>query len=138
MNHFMLPKMLANEEKPARFGIHAMEVLVNELMELGAQRSRLRGMAFGAGAINPALGSTVAAQNGAFAKHFLAREHIPLVCERLGGIKPREVYLQTNTGQAFVRSVEADRVDSIKRAEVAAYARKTSATREFNPDDALF
>jgi chemotaxis protein methyltransferase CheR len=138
MNHFMLPKMLANDEHPARFGIHAMEVLVNEMMQLGAHRSRLRGMAFGAGAINPALGSTVAAENGAFVKQFLARERIPLVCERLGGVKPREVYLQTDTGQAFVRSVEADRVDSIKRAEVAAYVQNVPVPQEFNPDDALF
>jgi chemotaxis protein methyltransferase CheR len=88
MNHFMLPKVLDDERGSARFGIHAMELLINELMQLGAQRARLRGMAFGGASVNRALGSTVAQQNADFVRQFLTREQIPLVCERLGGEKP--------------------------------------------------
>jgi chemotaxis protein methyltransferase CheR len=138
MNHFMLPKMVQREEATARFGVHAMEVLINELMQLGAQRPRLKAMAFGAGAVNRALSSTVAAQNGAFVRQFLAKEQIPLVCERLGGSAPREVYLRTDTGDAFVRAVEPGRVEQLSKSELAAYTRKPEEPRTFNPDDALF
>jgi chemotaxis receptor (MCP) glutamine deamidase CheD len=138
MNHFMLPKMVQAEEASARFGVHAMEVLINELMHLGAQRARLKAMAFGAGAVNATLSSTVAAQNGAFVRQFLAKEQIPLVCERLGGNVPREVYLRTDTGEAFVRKVEARRAAQLSKTELAAYAHKPEEPNTWSPDDALF
>jgi len=139
MNHFMLPKVVqAEEEACARFGVHAMEVLINDLMQRGAQRSRLQAMAFGAGAVNRALSSTVAAQNGAFVRQFLAKEQIPLVCERLGGSAPREVYLRADTGDAFVRAVEPSRIAQLSKRELAAYAREPQAAKAWSPDDALF
>ncbi|MET0389279.1 MAG: CheR family methyltransferase [Polyangiales bacterium] len=138
MNHFMLPKVVQEAQGSARFGIHAMELLINELMQLGAQRARLRGMAFGAAAVNRMLTSTVAAQNGAFVRQFLAREQIPLVCERLGGERPREVYLRTDTGEAFVRNVEPNRAAQLQNSELLAYARKPEEQSAFKPEEVLF
>lgn len=138
MNHFMLPRVLHDERGSARFGIHAMELLINQLMQLGAQRSRLRAMAFGAGNINRALAGAVSAQNGEFVRSFLAKEQIPLVCERLGGDTPREVYLRTDTGEAYVRIVETNRVGALQRSEQAAYAHAPSESPVFDPDQALF
>ena len=96
-------------------------------------------MAFGAGAINRALSSTVAAQNGAFVRHFLAKEGIPLVIERLGGNSPREVYLRTDTGEAFVRQVAPASLAQLEQREASAYQKPIEEVEKpFNPDDALF
>lgn len=141
MNHFMLPRVVGSDDNPARFGVHAMELLVNELMGMGAQRSRLRANAFGAGAVNKHLTSTVAAQNGLFVKQFLARENIPLVSERLGGSAPREVLLRTDNGDCYVRNISNDQAALMERQEVAAYEAGTAESIvpvAFNPDDALF
>lgn len=143
MNHFMLPRDVGNEDNPARFGVHAMELLVNELMEMGAERTRLRAHAFGAAAVNKNLTSSVAAQNGVFIKQFLAREGIPLVSDRLGGSLPREVILNTESGDCFVRTISHQQAELMEKQEVAAYEAGTplSSLRPpapFNVDDALF
>jgi chemotaxis protein methyltransferase CheR len=139
MNHFMLPRVLGSEDNPARFGVHAMELLVNELMHLGAQRNRLRATAFGAGTVNKTLISTVAAQNGAFVRQFLAQEGIPLVSERLGGNVPREVIFRTDTGECFVRKISPSAAaDTVQ--DIEAYERQTvpPPAPDWTPDDALF
>jgi len=140
MNHFMLPKNQQAEGNTARFGVHAMELLINELMQQGAERPRLRAMVFGAAAVNKTLTSKVAAQNASFVRQFLAQEKIPIVCERLGGVAPREVYLRTDTGEAFVRNVKAQNAVQLQRTEIEAYVRPAAPakTEEFNPDEALF
>ena len=138
MNHFMLPRVLDDAQGSARFGIHAMELLINGLMRLGAERRNLRAMAFGAGAVNRALASKVATLNGEFVREFLRREHIPLTAERLGGEQPREVYLRTDTGEAFVRRVAPSRLLPLSQHELLAYAQRTEASPPFDPEDALF
>jgi len=139
MNHFMLPRVTSNEDNSARFGVHAMEVLINELMRLGADRARLVAKAFGAAAVNTALTSTVAAQNEAFVRQFLKREGIPLLGARLGGKQPREVILNTETGEVQVRLVEnAQRADTVRQAETVAYQSLPPPPPAFNPDDVLF
>jgi chemotaxis receptor (MCP) glutamine deamidase CheD len=138
MNHFMLPKVAQPEGNSARFGVHAMEVLINELMHLGADRQRLRAMVFGAGAVNRNLSSKVAQQNGAFVRQFLAQEKIPIIAERLGGEEPREVVLRTDTGEAFVRRVKAQKAVQLQKTELAAYSQPVKQPDTFNPDDALF
>ena len=42
MNHFMLPARTLNEGASARYGVHAMELLINEIMKRGGDRRRLR------------------------------------------------------------------------------------------------
>ena len=45
MNHFMLPDAGGDSNNPlnasARYGTYAMEILINQLLKLGAQRSNL-------------------------------------------------------------------------------------------------
>jgi chemotaxis protein methyltransferase CheR len=107
MNHFMLPE--GNDpQMPARFGVNAMELLINQLMAAGADRSRLRAKAFGgAQVLGGRLGCEVAERNAAFVRSFLAMERIPLVSERFGGTNALEVEFQTDSGRAFLRQRES-------------------------------
>ena len=60
MNHFMLPTVnkLAGEFEQvqgmaAKYGVHAMEILINELVKLGAKKERLNAKVFGGGKVVP-------------------------------------------------------------------------------------
>jgi chemotaxis protein methyltransferase CheR len=122
MNHFLLPDT-SHDDGPmeARYGVHAMERLINDLLALGARRSRLKAKVFGASQIGT-FQSNVQARNATFVREYLKKESIPVVAERLLGNRPLEVQLRTDTGQAFVRLVNAHHGD-LARQEMAA-ARK--------------
>lgn len=53
MNHFMLPGDTATAASPwtasARFGVYAMELLINDMIRIGADRTRLVAKVFGGG-----------------------------------------------------------------------------------------
>lgn len=107
MNHFLLPDGDAAMQMPSRYGVHAMELLINEIMQQGGDRRRLVGKAFG-GAHSPSLGEAgrrVAESNAAFVRRFLQVEGIPLLAERLGGQQPLEVRFETQSGRARVRAL---------------------------------
>jgi chemotaxis protein methyltransferase CheR len=111
MNHFMLPGRGAEDAPepvrtaPARFGVHAMELLINALLRLGADRRRLAAKVFGAGHVLRSTARGVADANAQFALEFLATEGISVVAQRLGGESPTMVYFHTDTGKALVRVV---------------------------------
>jgi chemotaxis protein methyltransferase CheR len=113
MNHFLLPDSADASGDPARFGAHAMEMLINALMKLGADRRRLEAKLFGGGNV---LGSvarrpTVGERNAEFAREFLRREGIPLKAERLLSDCGTEVRFWPHAGRAFVRDIATTLLD---------------------------
>lgn len=113
MNHFLLPDSADAGADPARFGVHAMEMLINALMKMGADRRRLEGKLFGGGNV---LGSvaqrpTVGERNSTFAREFLAKERIPLVAERLQSDCGTEVRFWAHTGRVFIRDISTSLLD---------------------------
>lgn len=106
MNHFMLPDSSAEGEHPgsARYGVHAMELLLNRLAKMGAVRSRLEAKVFGGGAVIAHMTSSeVGRRNAAFVLQFLETEGIPVVARDLEGIYPRKVYFFPRQGRVLVR-----------------------------------
>jgi chemotaxis protein methyltransferase CheR len=107
MTHFMLPCHPTNSDISARYGINAMELLINEIMKLGGDRRRLCAKVFG--------GANVMAQtnwpwdvgkrNIEFIRRFLRTDRIPIVAERLGGKKPMRVFFITSSGKAYVKEI---------------------------------
>ncbi len=133
MNHFLLPE---SDAAGARFGVHAMEILINKLMALGASRRRLVAKAFGAANVSVARLLPVAAQNATFVREYLKREGIPLVSERLGGVAPRSITFDTATGTVWVLPV--GKAAAIARGEVAALRTTAVPVTPFVIEDALF
>ncbi|HYU16589.1 MAG TPA: chemotaxis protein CheD [Candidatus Acidoferrum sp.] len=122
MNHFLLPSSETDPAASARYGIHAMELLINEIMRLGGDRRRLKAKLFGASSVLDLAASNVPARNAAFAREFLVTEGIPLVAERLEGDRPLEIHFFTDTGRALVRtlvSASAIRAEEERAARVA-------------------
>jgi chemotaxis protein methyltransferase CheR len=107
INHFMLPDGLDERSMPTRFGVNAMEVLINDLLKIGADRRRLQAKAFGAAHVlsDVGLSPDVPRKNAKFIKEFLTAEGIPLVSSRLGGSAPVEVVFTTDTARALIRAL---------------------------------
>ncbi len=77
MNHFLLGEPGAdapvNPADMQRYGVHAMELLINALMKHGAQRTRLRGHLYGGANIVAGLGG-IGTKNAQFARNFMQTE----------------------------------------------------------------
>jgi chemotaxis receptor (MCP) glutamine deamidase CheD len=118
MNHILLPGRCESDNRPSRCGVHAMELLINAIMSRGGDRRRLVAKAFGAGNVVASLQSpTIGEQNAAFVRSFLATERIPLVAQRLGGLRPVQVTFRTDTGKATVHTLDGSRLPTILNAE---------------------
>jgi chemotaxis receptor (MCP) glutamine deamidase CheD len=119
INHFMLPDGLDDGDLPTRYGVNAMEMLINEIAKLGGDRRRLQAKAFGAAhvLVKAGLSPEVPRKNARFIKEFLEAEGIPLVSQRLGGSAPVEVLFHTADGRALVRALGANIADTLVREE---------------------
>lgn len=112
MNHFMLPDSTASgfdlHGESARYGVYAMELLINELIKTGARKERLKAKVFGAGNVMASLSSSnVGERNAEFVMRFLDTEHIPVLAADLHDIWPRKVYLFPTTGRVLVRKLKS-------------------------------
>ncbi|MEQ1772752.1 MAG: chemoreceptor glutamine deamidase CheD [Burkholderiales bacterium] len=107
MNHFMLPDRSGSHSvvsEPARYGAHAMEMLINNLLRMGANRERLVAKVFGAGRVLPGM-SDVGARNAQFALDYLSREGITVTAKDVGGNHARKVYFFVETGRVLVKEI---------------------------------
>lgn len=106
MNHFLLASSSDTEKSNSlRYGVHAMEMLINDLLKKGAKRSGLRAKLFGGANMASNLGD-IGASNARFAKQFLATEDIPCLAESLGGTNARRVLFRPTLGQVRQMIVE--------------------------------
>jgi chemotaxis protein CheD len=98
---------LVSEE--ARYGIHAMELLINDLLRNGANRALLRAKVFG-GSTMIKLGKPstfdVPKMNIRFAFEFLDTERIPVDSYSVGGGSPRRIYFFPRTAKVLQRFTE--------------------------------
>lgn len=121
MNHFLLPgtdsgaqqRML--EGDAMRFGVHAMELLVNGLLGRGAQRHRLQAKLFGGARMIKGL-TDIGELNATFAERFLKAEGIAIAGGSLRGEQGRRIQFWPVTGRAR-QVLLAKETASIMRAE---------------------
>jgi chemotaxis protein CheD len=109
MNHILLPGRpnLNNFDSSARYGINAMELLINRIMNLGGDRKALVAKVFGGGHVISAISraNSVGTRIGEFVKDFLKNERIEIVSQDLGGEKIRKVFFHTDSGDVFVKGI---------------------------------
>ena len=118
LNHFMLPDGGQDQSNPlgesARYGVYAMEILINQLLKMGANRNNFEAKVFGGGAV--LRGFTVAnvgERNAEFVQKFLKTEKIPIVAQYLLDIYPRKVYFFPSTGLVRVKKLKQVHNDTI-------------------------
>ncbi len=112
MNHFMLPSGGGDADSPAsasmRYGTQAMEILINQLLKAGAQRSNLEAKVFGGGRVLSGMNAlNVGERNAAFVKDYLRAEKIAVAASDLNDIHPRKVAYFPRTGKVLVKKLES-------------------------------
>jgi len=133
MNHFMLPEGLHEADSPlsssARYGVYAMEILINELIKLGARRERLEAKVFGGGnVLRGFTANNVGERNADFVLDFLKTENIPVLARDLVGIFPRKVYFFPHDGKVMVRKLRSLHNGTIIKRE-GDYSQRLQSTR---------
>ena len=123
MNHFMLPEG-DSADASGRYGSYAMELLINQMMKLGARRETLQAKIFGGGQVMANFTTmNVGERNTRFVQDYLATERIPIVSEDVLDIYPRKVVFFPVTGKAMVK-----RLAHAHPAALAQEARGNAAT----------
>ena len=106
MNHFMLPDEHAGSrgasDLATRYGLNAMEQLINGIMKNGGCREDLKVKIFGGGRMIPTMGD-VGARNIEFVRRYLREEGFEILSEDVGSVYPRKVNFHPTTGRAFVK-----------------------------------
>jgi len=118
MNHFLLAEPDEDQYVDAvaaqRYGVHAMELLINEMLQAGADRRRLRGHLYGGANLHAGM-RAIGTSNAEFAIRFLRDEGIPLMARNLGGTSARRVDFQPAHGRARCRIVQDSVADELPR-----------------------
>ncbi len=111
MNHFLLPgeAHLGQFNNSARYGINAMEHLINRIVELGGVRKRLQAKLFGGGHVLAVVSKEygVGDKNIKFAREYLANEKIRIISEDVAGEDTRRIYLEANSFNMFLKRSRA-------------------------------
>jgi len=124
MNHFMLSNpryarnMPLNISEAGRYGIHAMDLLINAMMARGTNRLLLRAKIFGgATIINPEPAQDnffcVGQVNCRFICEYLNKEGIPIDAMDIGGNFGRVIHFSNGDFSVHRRIVDARRSDKV-------------------------
>lgn len=128
MNHFLLAykkhayNMSVIDTQEGRYGINAMELLINEMMAKGANKANFKAKCFGGGdvlRIRGELGGrkSVGGVNIEFIRKFLKNENIPMVSSALGGDFGRNVHFVGSDFSVYVKMIGDARQSKLEREE---------------------
>jgi chemotaxis protein CheD len=121
MNHFMLPEGVGDS---GRYGSYAMELLINEMMKRGANRTSMEAKVFGGGAVVSGMNSmNVGERNTRFVIDYLQTERIPIVSKDVMEIYPRKVCFLPASGKAMVKRLASTHPDTFVAQDRAAAQR---------------
>lgn len=131
MNHILLPGRadLKKFNVAARYGVNAMELLINEMMKQGAKRTRLQAKVFGGAHML----AGISRENGVgekiytFVLDFLNNESIPVLSMDVGGTDSRKIYLYSDTGVVYLKRIHKSYQQRI--AEYEDYEKKRLARK---------
>ena len=117
MNHFLLADFGQNQSDDLKYGVNAMELLINKVLQAGGDRRRLQAKLFG-GARMTDHSRDIGQNNAKFALDFIGREGIPCTSQSLGGDKARRVQFSPSTGAARQMQIAgpAPEVEVVRRA----------------------
>lgn len=126
MNHFMLPikgddvgaiNWQQDNSYTCRYGLWAMEFLINNVIKFGGRRDRLKAKIFGGGKVLEGMSMDVGQKNIDFALQYLTNEGIEIVSKDVGGPWPRKILFFPDTAKVFVKKLYSTHNDTIERRE---------------------
>lgn len=110
LNHFMLPGSIDSKrgfnQESAKYGLFAMEILVNELLKRGANKRNLTAKVFGGGhVLHASTAGNVPRSNVEFAIEFLQTEGIPIKASDVGGTQARKLFFYPTTAKVLLKRI---------------------------------
>ncbi len=105
INHYMLPLWNGDGLASPRYGNIAIEKLIAKMLDIGAERSRLRAKVFGGGDVLKVTSAfmNIGARNVVLAQDVLREEKIPIISADTGGQNGRKLLFNTRTGVVLVK-----------------------------------
>lgn len=105
INHFILPQ--GGAAPSARYGNHALPMLLTRVLEIGARRETLLGCVFGGASVLPGtpVGPTLGNRNVAEAFEFLERNGIAVLRHDVEGRQGRKLTFRTADGTTLIRKL---------------------------------
>ncbi len=121
LNHFMLARCKqtsASGHDSMLYGITAMDVLLDQLLEAGARFENLEAKVFGGATMLESMVKTdIGERNAEFVLDYLRKRNIPLLARDLGGQHARKIYYFPSTGQVLLKRLTELRNDTIVQRE---------------------
>lgn len=124
LNHFMLPGEMRKGglvvDPNARYGMYAMELLINELMKLGLRKARMKAKVFGGGSVLRLPGEAsnrIPRGNIEFAFEYLREESIPVLASDVGGRQARKIFFFPRTGRVLLKRIAGPSIADVEREE---------------------
>ena len=134
MNHFLLPGEIGTQSTSMRYGVNAMELLVNGLLKHGGDRTRFKVKLYGGAKMFEGRAS-IGEKNIQFARWYVQSEGFSLAEEDLGGDRGRKIRFWPTTGRVQ-HSLMSDAPPDEK--EIVAKPRKPAAPEKPIGDIELF
>lgn len=140
MNHFLLPSDERAYSKgqtgvitcETRYGPHAMELLISQLLAKGASRSHLQMKVFG-GAQMLGKQSAIGEKNAHFILHYAKQENLQVASYDLGGVEPRRILFDPMSGRVLLKRIPFAEVDQLE----ANYASQLKRSAQFDAPDEM-
>lgn len=111
MNHMLITSRTERDARCDAAGVHAMELLINDLLKSGAKRTRFQAKVFGGAQMVRGL-SGIGAVNCAFTLDYLERENIVCVSQSLGGNAARQLRFWPVLGAVRQKVVKETTMDT--------------------------
>ncbi len=122
LNHYLLPDGIPGDEANTRYGIHAIPMLIDECIRLGANRSKLQAKVYGGGNVISVaqLGDSIGKRNIEVAEQMLKEFRIPILERNVAGESARTIKVNTATF-AVLHSTPKDVANGEKSVDVSGF-----------------
>lgn len=135
MNHFLISSPISDRQvfssDAGRYGIHAMELLINSMLKLGAKRQSLKAKCFGGADILEIQHTKIGRKNIAFVRDFLTIEKIPLIGSDMGANVGRLIHFFGEDYSVYVkRNDKKSQKQIIRNSEQRYYEKLTNESND--------
>ncbi|HMB20097.1 MAG TPA: chemotaxis protein CheD [Spirochaetota bacterium] len=124
LNHFMLPGRISSvdifEDRSAKYGITAINTLIDEMVKKGAHRKDIVAKIFGGGSVleYEKRTNTIPMDNIRLARIMLEMEDIPIIQSDVGGKYTRKLLLDVLSGKVYCRRTTNKKImEKVKKEE---------------------
>lgn len=131
LNHFMLPGRISRvdifEDRSAKYGITAINTLIEEMEKKGAKRKDIVAKLFGGGSVleYEKRTNTIPMDNIRLARIMLEIEDIPIIQSDVGGKYTRKLLMDVQTGKVYCRRTLNKKIVEKVLKEENEYARRS-------------